>query len=358
MAPPKKLAPPKTMEDRLADLERRMHAAELEHRDDQLRLWWEGVKNDLLQRQVQATGQKIQALAFVVDKFAQRTVQFGYVQRAITIATNNYFGILKTEATKGISWDAVLTFAVFTALPEYVALAGILKEIGGDDQFKKSSVVYALKSIGKTIDLVHRVDENARGEAKKINEYETANEVLKQASDLVLREQAVEAEVLQQLMQGLMDDSIGSLPLNAMWAFWNKAGLKKVDAKTADELQKNSDVLAELLLYDLLHAYTRKYVEIQISGSELDEDGAVEMLGDVTDNRVDINKFNDEQLKKIYDRFRVVPWNHIGRSPIQDWDDLALTWDAQIIYRPGKLFLKHYQTWKTPNERARARGRG
>jgi hypothetical protein len=114
-------------------------------------------------------------------------------------------------------------------------------------------------------------------------------------------------------------------------------------------------MLAEMLLYDMLHAYTRKYVKLEIAGSEYSvkptvpqysrgktkgegelRAGIIQPLEDVEDARLlDVEGLNDEQRKLIYKRFGTVPWKAIMRPPVARWPDLVLSWDAEAIYRPG-----------------------
>jgi hypothetical protein len=337
----------KSSDDKMADLERRMAQVELEEKRNAALLWWQDIKYEMLKLKEAQTAEAVQVVGFVTDQFAQRTVQYGYVQRAITLASNDYTDILKTQASKEISLGPLLTFAAFALLPEYLALAGTLKEIAGNAEFRKSvaAPTAALKTLGKTIDFFQKTAEQIKTPTEKIkNEYAAANTAIKAMYDKVLGEQALTAAILHELSTVLLDGTY--LSMTTMRAMFNKCGLQIVTPQTVQQLAAASDVLAEMLLYDMLHSYTKQYVTLEIAGSE---DG--ESLEDVTDNRVEFEGLNDQQRRVVFDRFKHVPWKHAFRQPVGDWDDLALSWDAQVIYRPGKMFLKH-----NPNSPAQRAG--
>jgi hypothetical protein len=339
----------KSTDDKMADLERRMDQVELEQQRDAILLWWQNIKYEMLKFKEAQTAEAVQVLGFLTDQFAQRTLQYGYAQRAITLASNDYTDILKTQASKDISLGPLLTFAAFALLPEYLALAGTLKEIAGNPEFRKSvaASTAALKTIGKSIDFFQRTAEQIKGPTEKIkNEYAAANVAVKAIYDKVLTEQALTAAVLHELISTLIDGSY--LSMTTVQAMFHQSGLQTVTAQKREDLTAASDVLADMLLYDMLHSYTRQYVTLEIAGSE-DMDGG--SLEDVTDNRVEFEGLNDQQRRVIFDRFKTVPWKHAFRLPVGDWDDLALRWDAQVIYRPGKMYLKH-----NPNSPAQRAG--
>ena len=279
--------------------------------------------------------ERFAALGFLTDQFAQRSVRFGYVQRAITIASSNYHEILEAHAAKGVNWSAFATFVAFAVFPEYAALAAIVGEVTAfTDEGKANAANYkntvsrlgtALKSIGRTVDMIRLTQPDTATGPK----FSAANDVFKQAYDKTLEAMTIEANVLQDVINAIAADSLGDKPWTQAMAFWNAAKLQRLVAQPPAVLRNQSDDMAEMLLYDMLRQYTKQYVRMTIDDYRTDD------LTKVSNSDVNVKGFDSKQRELIYKHFTQVPWKVTGtdpRPPIKDWRDLVNVWGADATF--------------------------
>jgi DNA-binding transcriptional LysR family regulator len=329
-----------SVEKRLRDVEKRIQDSELKDKETQRRLGLVELQQAATAKKQTMNGEKLQALGFITDQFAQRSLRFGFVQRAITIASNNFFEILQAQAASGVSWNVLLSFVAFAALPEYMALSAVLREIVDmSDLGKADAAQYrtsvtrlgtALKSIGRTLDILRQLQASTPPGPK----FTAANEVLQQAFDTTLKSITIETKVLQQVSEGIANDSLGDKPMTQVMVFWSQSKLEKLVAQDFDDLMKESDVMAEFLLYDILRQYCKQYVRMDI------EDYMTDNLSKVSSSDVAIRGLNSAQLALVYKHFSTVPWKVPPaanppvdrRPPVKDWRDLIASWGVSPTF--------------------------
>ena len=153
------------------------------------------------------------------------------------------------------------------------------------------------------------------------------------AYDKALETLALESAVLQEVSNGIVNDTLGDKPMAQAMVFWNQAKLEKLVAQTIANLTKESNDLAEMLLYDILRQYTKDHVRMNI------EDYATGDLTKVSSSDVSVNGLNAAQRELIYKHFSTVPWKiqpggkpADQRMPVKDWRDLITYWGAEPVF--------------------------
>ncbi|MBZ5624796.1 MAG: hypothetical protein LAQ69_39765, partial [Acidobacteriia bacterium] len=165
--------------------------------------------------------------------------------------------------------------------------------------------------------------------------FAAANQVVKEVYDRTLEDQTNASVVVEGFTAALL---IGRpMPLKLVQNFWLGARLLTLQPIAFTTAQNASNLLSEVILYDMLRAYTGKYVTMHGEGA-----GALMLLladkldlEEVPSNFVGVNGLNPDQREMIYKRFSTVPWKDTSRPPVNSWRDLINKWGAKRIRPAG-----------------------
>jgi hypothetical protein len=295
----------------------------------------------LQEAKIQNLTERSQAMGFLTDQFSQRTVRMWYVQRAITLASNEFNAILSAEASKSLDITGFLLFVGLTLLPEAGALAIVMKEFTDGDtegkafKTKWQPLVQALKFEGKAAEFGQRIVNLARrdGPTGQVGKaMESANIVLKKCYDFNLQYLVyianLQSELIKMISNGLAN------PDGWLRSKWTAPIL---GPENASKLEKESDIISSMILYDILQDYTGKYVSISfdwvgflpMAGQCITLDSA--KLKEIPNRMVNVKGLNDHQREEIYQRFSTVPWaDKTTRPPVSSWRDLISLWGAAV----------------------------
>jgi hypothetical protein len=260
------------------------------------------------------------ALAFLFNQQCQRNIRYKFIQRALTESSNDYMGIMQSEAHKGLSLSLLVSLAAFAVVPELAALANAAKVL--DDDWKVA--IQTAKALGKILDIGKYIGGDNGG-----GTYGVINQVVGEVLDRILDDEAAMGAIVEAFTNALFAGA--PQPLQLVNDFWSQAGLQTLDAAGFSAAKRDSDSLREIVLYDMLHAYTRQYVTISfpLMGSPptcetLDS----HKLADIPNGMVKVSGLNDTQRENIYKRFSAVV--RPGRPQISSWRDLVSVWEAAI----------------------------
>lgn len=289
-----------------------------------------------------------EALAFLFDQQTQRTVRCGYIQRAITAASNDYMGILLTEAAKPLDLSLFATFIALSVVPEFLAVSQVCRVL--IEEWK--GPISELKAAGKFLEIGARLDSGSGGKDRGAT-FSAANQVLMDVYDRTLEDEDNVAFLVATFTRGLMTGipeadqlvagfSKGLLsdlllkdmmkdprgPLPYLLNYWRDNNMEILPAVASVASQQVSDLMSNIMLYDMLRAYTRKYVSMSAKIGPA-SGGLPDDLENVPSNIVDVRGLDGAQRQRIYDRFSTVPWKDPSRPPVNNWRDLIQKWGAK-----------------------------
>jgi hypothetical protein len=294
----------------------------------------------MLFRQIQmemaalAQGEELKALSFVNDQISQMQLRLWYLQRAVTLASNDYNDILNTAASKTVDTLGLALFLGLALLPELgtlgLAISRVCKQAPAD---RFAALIAAMKFTGKAIDIrKFHVDESGyKGQGLP-----SANEVLEALYDRTLESMTLAANVQSALNAKILS---GDLPNAYQWVTQRWSPIGTFQPADASVLQTQSDLLWNFILYDMLRAYTRTYAIVKLDFIIAGANNALALslsaaqLASIPNRAADVEGLNDNQREKIYQRFSVVPWTGdtaAKRPPMKSWRDLITAWGARI----------------------------
>lgn len=287
------------------------------------------------QQAIQLGAERNQALTFLFNQQTQRVVRYGFIQRALTTASNDYMGILLSEGHKPLSISLLASFVGLALVPEFGALAmacGVLK-----DDWK--AVVQLAKAVGKAVD-TGKYTSGSDGKDRR-GAFAVVNQVVKEVDDRVLADMDAMAAVIQGFTTGIMAGD--PAPWRSVQDFWSRAKLQVLQAAGFVAAQSYSDLLSDIILYDMLREYTRRYVVISfeslpfgggamITGGFPDTGVMLDSnrLQDIPNQFVKVKGMNDDQREMVYARFSAVAWKDPSRPTVSSWRDLVSRWGAAI----------------------------
>jgi hypothetical protein len=282
-----------------------------------------------LQGAIKLEKERTEALAFLFDQQAQRLIRYAFIQEALTEASNDYMGIMLTEAHKPLDLSLLFTFVAFAVVPEFAALANAAKVLA--DDWKEA--IATAKAVGKVLDIGKYT--SGTGGNNRTGAFGVINQVVREVLSRILDEEARMGVIVQAFTVALFAGA--PRPLQLVQDFWSQAGLQTIQATGFSAAQNYSDALSDIILYDMLNAYTSQYVTISLQGQyalmmtgfpntcqTLDSD----KLKDIPNGVVKVSGLNDEQREKIYERFSNV--SRPGRPAVSSWRDLVSLWGAAI----------------------------
>jgi len=282
-----------------------------------------------LQGAIKLEKERTEALAFLFDQQAQRLIRYAFIQEALTEASNDYMGIMLTEAHKPLDLSLLITFVAFAVVPELAALANAVEIL--EDNWE--TAIKTAKAVGKVLDIGKYT--SGTGGNNRTGAFGVINQVVKEVLSRFLDDEANMGVVVQAFTVALFAGA--PRPLQLVQDFWSQAGLQTIQATGFSAAQNYSDALSDIILYDMLSAYTGQYVTISFQGQfaigaagypntcqTLDSD----KLKDIPNAAVKVSGLNDEQREEIYKRFSRV--SRPGRPAVSSWRDLVSLWGAAI----------------------------
>ena len=283
---------------------------------------------------IELEAERSQALSFLFNQQTQRFTRYGFIHEAITMASNDYMGIMLSEGRKPLNIGLLVTFIAFAVLPEYGALSEACKILS--DKWKPA--ISLAKSLGKTID-IGKYTSSSSGQDRR-GAFGAINKVVEEVFDRILEDQADMGAVVQAFSDAILNGA--PRPLQLVQDYWRRAKLQTLHAAKFVAAKEHYALLRNVILYDMLREYTRSYVVMSfdragpaglaiiaglaMQGRMLDST----RLKDVPNGIVNVKGLNDDQREMIYARFSNVPWKDPSRPPVNSWRDLVSAWGASV----------------------------
>jgi hypothetical protein len=278
--------------------------------------------------------ERTQALTFLFNQQTQRIIRYEFIQRAITTASNDYLGIMLSEGRKPLNLGLLVTFITFAVVPEYAALSEACKILS--DKWKPA--IQLAKSIGKTVDIAKYA---GSGGQDRRGTFGVINQVVKEVYDRILEDEADMGSVVQAFTEAILNGA--PQPLQLVQNYWRQANLQTLQPSGFVAAKKQSDLLSDIILYDMLREYTRSYVVISFDkmpgpvgpafATQLLMESRMldsKRLKDIPNGIVSVKGLNDDQREMIYGRFSNVAWTDASRPPVNSWRDLVSVWGARV----------------------------
>ncbi len=289
-----------------------------------------------LQQAVQLEKEQIEALTFLFNQQTQRIARYEFIQKAVEKASNEYLGILLSESHKPLNLSLLFTFIGLAVVPEYMALSGACKILADkwDDALK--ILEKTLKSIGKSIDAGKYASGSGGKDRRGV--FGVVNQVIEAVYGRILEDEAAVGDVVQAFKDAILQ--VEPRPLQFVQDYWRQANLQILQSAGFVAAQTYSNLLRDIILYDMLRAYTSRYVVITFDRMPL----GVSMAGfpntgvmldsarlkDIPNGIVNVKGLSDEQREMIYTRFSEVSWQDQSRRPVNSWRDLVSNWGAEV----------------------------
>src|SRR6266849_4936925 len=201
---------------------------------------------------IRLEAERTQALTFLFNQQTQRSVLYEFIHRATETASNDYLGIMLSEARKPLNLGLLVTFIAFAVVPEYAALAEACKVLS--DKWKPA--IQLAKSIGKTID-IGKYASGSGGQDRR-GTFGVINQVVNAAYDRILEDEADTGNVIQAFTEAILNGA--PQPLQLVRNYWRQANLQILQSSSFVAAKKYSDLLSNVILYDMRREYTRNYV--------------------------------------------------------------------------------------------------
>jgi hypothetical protein len=342
------------MEQRLAEMERRVarksraqkkrdQQQDLRDFEQDIRQLQTMTRQIVLEAGLHQQADKLRAFTFVMTQFNLRTTRLWFLQRAIEGATNDLHGILKAEDSKPLNLSGLAMFVAFAALPELAAFGVVLKKYEktlADELI--TVVVQGAKTLGKSADAAKLAASGASAGRQAANALGAANAVLKAVYDKLAIDLAIVGNAQAQLANLILTSDQPNLS-SRIEAVWSQQKLEKLQEVNPKDLVWQSDLIQEFILYDMLRAYTTRYVIIRPVSTRAEaiveqrEAGAQSIafnraaLERIPDKAIEVLGLNDSQQDMIYKRFsKPLTTNNSKRPPVQNWRDLVTHWNASF----------------------------
>jgi hypothetical protein len=311
-----------------------------------------------------------EGITYVIAKVNKLQNEGALLSNALQKASGEYDMILKSKAASPIFGEILVTL-LLTVLPE-------LKVVGraaGTFTTKRAMDLSKIK-LGKSLDdnwtaLGTELQKKVKIDASNARITKFADYLDNQSKDIIeaiknpLGANAdVDAETKQRLAaftakNQILTEIINSIakrlvqanflePILYKFILWYEGEdlvpfLKTIfnligfDAEIAYDV-KVFDLFSDLILYDMLRAYTKQYfsVKAQIPGMD---SSVVTVDNYKNPSESEINGLDSAQRKMIYQKFGKVTWGDTTRPPVNNWRDLIKVWGGtfEMVYVGGGI---------------------